>query len=150
MMTGIRRGVPVTVVATVILCLAGCATSQYGGMKYGGEPVAMKDLEGTWMGEAESELITANSTCTFKIRMGFGVENGRAVSLCDDPRCEFDVPLGENGRIGFRFRNAMTYQSDYGGEKYKDIVFKGRLASEMGGGTFSSSGCVGVWEVTKQ
>ncbi len=125
--------------------VSGCTTTPYGD-----KAISREELEGRWIGDGESHLATTTTTCNINLRIGFIVKDGRAISLCSDPRCTFDVPVEENGTLRFKFRKALSYSSDYAGSEKKDINFSGQLSPEEGRGTFASGGCLGKWKVTKQ
>ena len=127
--------------------LSGCATNPYGN-----EAISIGALEGVWEGYADSQLATTRVTCTIRMPITFKVKDGRAISLCNDPRCLFNVALKENGGIKFIYKKAIAFEEGGTGViSQRNIHFEGQLStSDLGKGTFSVSGCVGKWQVTRQ
>ena len=133
-------------VGFLVALLSGCTTAPYGN-----EAISLEELGGVWEGYADSQLATTRVTCTIRMPVTFEVKDGRAISLCDDPRCYFDVALKENGGIKFVYKKAIAFEEGGTGViSHRDIHFEGQLStSDIGKGTFSVSGCVGKWEVSK-
>jgi len=134
-------------VCFLVVLLSGCTTTPYGN-----EAISLEELEGVWGGYADSQLATTRVTCTIRIPITFEVKDGRAISLCNDPRCLFDVALKENGGIKFVYKKAIPFEEGGTGViSHRDIHFEGQLStSGIGKGSFAVSGCVGKWQVTKQ
>lgn len=113
------------------------------------ETLSLEDLEGTWEGLAQSGFGDSRTTCNIRLPIKFVVANGRAISQSKYPQMEFNVPIGVDGGIAFKYRKAVKQSSDFPHTALHDIEFDGHLSLAEGGGRFVAAGCIGRWKVTK-
>ncbi len=139
----------IALVAALAVSIGGCKTTPDIETAKGNEPVSLEELEGVWKGHGESNLVTSNTTCDVNFPIQFVVKEGKAVSICNMDWCKFDVHITAGGKLRFKYRKALTYTSDFGGEEKRDVVFKGQLIGDKGKGTFAAGICPGKWKVYK-
>ena len=111
------------------------------------------DLAGVWHGEAVDSPGRTRRACNVRMPIAFIVMDGRAISLSENPKLQFDVDVEPNGGLSFTYKQVVKHTSQRGGRfpdtRLLDVHFDGRLSPEQGEGRFSVANCSGKWKVQK-